>query len=99
MMAVPAEAAAWPDAVAGKLRAGQTMPRSAIVRGATCVAKVRLSVDGNGLITRYAIVKPCAEPILTRSTDDLFFKIGQVPAPPTRRPADLEVDVRWPPQG
>lgn len=75
------------------------MPRSAVVRRATCVARVRVAVDGNGLITRYDIVKPCGEPILTRSTDDLFFKVGQLPAPPARRPTSIEIEVRWPPKG
>ncbi len=98
--AAPAAAAAtWLDAASGALRAAQAMPRSAVVRGATCVARVRVAVDGNGLITRYDIVKPCEEPILTRSTDDLFFKVGQLPPPPARRPASLEIEVRWPPKG
>ncbi len=98
--AAPAAAATtWPEAASGAVRAAQAMPRSAVVRRATCVARVRVAVDGNGLITRYEIVKPCAEPILTRSTDDLFFKVGQLPPPPARRPASLEIEVRWPPKG
>lgn len=97
--AAPAAAATWLEAASGALRAAQIMPRSAVVRRATCVARVRVAVDGNGLITRYDIVEPCAEPILTRSTDDLFFKVGQLPPPPARRPASLEIEVRWPPKG
>ncbi len=101
--ALPAAAATdargWLQLASGTLRAAQSMPRSAEVRRATCVARVRISVDGNGLIKRYDILKPCEEPILTRSTDDLFFKVGQLPAPPERRPTSLEIEVRWPPKG
>ena len=97
--AAPVAAATWPEAASGAVRAAQVMPRSAVVRGATCAARVRVAVDGNGLITRYDIMKPCAEPILTRSTDDLFFKVGQLPPPPARRPTSLEIEVRWPPKG
>ncbi|MBB4633179.1 hypothetical protein [Sphingosinicella soli] len=98
--AASAEAATtWRDAASDVLRAAQAMPRSAVVRRATCAARVRVAVDGNGLITRYDIVKPCAEPILTRSTDDLFFKVGQLPPPPARRPTSIEIEVRWPPKG
>lgn len=102
VLTAPAPAAAattWPEAASGAVRAAQAMPRSAVVRRATCVARVRIAVDGNGLITRYDIVKPCLEPILTRSTDDLFFKVGQLPPPPARRPASLEIEVHWPPKG
>ena len=27
------------------------------------------------------------------------IKVGQLPPPPARRPASLEIEVRWPPKG
>lgn len=98
-LALPASASSWLYEVGSRLRGHQIMPRSAVIRGASCVARVRFSVDANGMLTDYEILKPCAEPILTRSTDDLLFKVGQLPPPPTGKPARGEIDVSWPPQG
>jgi len=95
----PAQAATWLNSVSATLQAKQAMPRSAQIRGVACVARVKLTVDGNGLIQSYAIVKPCASPILTRATDDVIFAVGQLPPPPARKPASFEIDLSWPPKG
>jgi outer membrane biosynthesis protein TonB len=97
--AVPAAAAELYPEATRSLAAKQRMPRSALIRRSTCVARVRVAVDGNGLITDYAIRSPCNDAILTRATDDLLFKAGQLPPPPGRRAGSFEIKVRWPPRG
>lgn len=93
-----AAAAGWRDRASAHVAEHQTMPRSAEIRGDTCRATVRLELDGNGLITSFEISRPCKSAILTRATDDLFFRLPQMPAPPARKPATVNLPVVWPPE-
>jgi outer membrane biosynthesis protein TonB len=96
-MSYPTIAAAFPGAEAA-LAAEQQMPRSAELRNVNCQARIRVSVDANGLITRYVVLTPCREPILSRATENLLLKVGQLPPPPGRRAGTFDINISWPPE-
>lgn len=85
----------WRKDVIGKVAEHRTTPRSAQLRGAHGVARMAVVVDGNGMITGYRLVGSSGAPILDREADLILMRVGSFSPPPGRRPATVEVPIRW----
>jgi len=93
----PAQATSstWSRTAIEKVAAHRTTPRSAQLRGSKGTAQMAVSVDGNGMITDYRLVRSSGSPILDREADLILMRVGSFTVPPGRQPQKLTIPIRW----
>ncbi|MGE0775520.1 MAG: energy transducer TonB [Sphingomonadaceae bacterium] len=90
-----ATSSAWSRDAIEKVAAHRTTPRSAQLRGSKGTAQMAVSVDGNGMITDYRLVRSSGSPILDREADLILMRVGSFAAPPGRTPRKLTIPIQW----
>ncbi len=94
VVAMPAQAG-WRETSAALVVGSKSVPARMNDMKLDCEVKVRVSVDLNGLITGYDILKPCRSIFLMREVETIMMRVGQVSPPPTRKPEKFDVILNW----
>jgi periplasmic protein TonB len=85
----------WAKKVAAKIVASQEYPRSAQVRGAEGMVKVRMMVGANGSVSNMEVTQTTAFDVLNREATKTIERAAPFPAPPGGSPRTLVVPLVW----
>jgi protein TonB len=88
----------WQIAVITKLRETQSYPRSALARQLEGTAQIRLTIDREGNINNYEIVKTTGHDVFDRQLDRLVERLDPLPPPPEALPDErltFTLPVAW----
>lgn len=72
----------WRVKVAKKIAKKHIYPRSAISREIEGRARVKVSLDREGVITNFEILEPTGQSILDKAIPKMMKKLSPLPAPP-----------------
>lgn len=85
----------WSKKVAARISAKQEYPRSAQVRGAEGVVKIRVMVSGDGSVTGTELAQASAFDVLNREAAKTIERAGPFPAPPGGTARTIVVPIVW----
>jgi protein TonB len=85
----------WSKKIASKIISMQAYPRSAQVRGAEGIVKVRLQIDGSGNLTNIEITQQCSFDVLNREATKTIERAAPFPAPPGGIQRSVLVPLVW----
>lgn len=89
IVSVPSAAAdksAWIKKIGQRIGSKMIYPKSAIRKGIEGKAKVRITIDRTGAITKFDVIEQSGEAILDKVIEKSITRISPLPAPP----ADLK---------
>ena len=90
-----AAAADWQMLAARQVQAAKTTPAILGDRKLDCDVRLRLRVSPSGRIVSSDIIEGCRSIFLMREVGHILKSVGDLPPPPSGKPAVVEVDLEW----